>query len=325
MQKLRVFYIVFMIMLGYSSIVNSQTSIGSEAENPRSRLHFSYDHVPPVNAIAHEEVLFSVSVDQMVTGDEVRIHFRKPGKSGFHAMPMGYNPTEGRFEVGVDERYHGNHSIEYFIELFPVGLTPIRIPETRDQYLKVKLKKKLSRILEPLLIFFLIISPAVGAYMFTKARKAHSKRRAEYERRIRSRRRKLTKEREKHYKEYLKTLSGGRKSSQDHYSFEEFSRKRESKNLDIPQKNSPSVPEKSKPLARKGFSQDFDTDDELRRELDNILSKSTNAETVLLNKQSPAKKTPPTKKSPPASPAEQKTDTVDLNDDDKQTLHDLFD
>ncbi|MBN1295354.1 hypothetical protein JXA80_01150, partial [bacterium] len=202
--------VIGLISAVIAAVAYGQMEIPDPTPTPEiTRFHFSYNHVPPVDVLEGEDIQISVFVDEAIAGDDMRIHFRSRSQTGFHAMPLGFIPSEGRFEMAIEERYHGNDSIEYYIEIFPAGLTAIRIPETPGEYYSVKVKKRISRYLEPLLIAVLIASPAFGAYFFSKARKAHSQRRAEYERKIRTRRRQLTREREKHYREYLKTLSGG--------------------------------------------------------------------------------------------------------------------
>ena len=195
----------------------------------------------------------------------------------------------------------------------------------------------MSRYIEPILIVLLIASPAVGAYIFSKARKAHAKKRAEYERRIRSRRRKLGKEREKHYKEYLKTLSGGPRKSGTHSGDTQgrFSTMTKEKRLSTPSRNVPASTLLKRPLPKSKSLGDTKTDDELRRELDNILNMGADAETVLLPKRqektvqrsSRGKKGKPAEKLPRGKQniAGNKSDSAELSDDEKQKLLDLFD
>ena len=256
-----------------------------------ARQHYSYKHVTPVGIYEHEEICVSVFVPDLMEGDEARIHFREGTSSPLHMMPLGYNQTDGAFTVCIDERYHDNHSIQYYIELFPAGLTPIRIPEDPGAYNTVKIKKKASRYIEPILVGLLILSPALAAFLYTKIRKAHSKRRAEYETRLRARRRKLHKEREKHYKEYLKTLSGRKvpgpaqrnggvseeKPPKDSLPAPESQQEEEL--LEQPPKTEPARPKAksaSGPAksgsAKPRMARADDTDLELKRELDNILN-----------------------------------------------------
>lgn len=352
LHSIQCFTIVMFIVCLFSGVVNSQMPTDSTPTPPIQRLHYGYEHIPPVNATEHDDILFFVFVDDAQPGDEMRIHFRKKGKKGFHAVTMGYNPAEHRFEALIDERYHGNKSLEYYIEIFPVQLPPIRIPEVAGQFNSVKLKKKISRYIEPLLLVIIISAPFVGVFAFSKARKGHAQKRAEYERRVRSRRRKLSKEREKHYKEYLKTLSSGTRgttngsdqSTQSRLKRPTGTPRSQSKPASrkplprqVDNKEVPAGPQLAadksddqKQLATKGFGPHISTDEELRRELDNILNK-TDAETVLLNRKQEVippvnterKQEPKTSTRP--KPTVSSPDNDDLSDDEKQDLLDLFD
>lgn len=338
-MRKRSFRGVWIIAVFIAFGVKAQIDIPVPTSTPEiTRYHFAYNHVPPVRALENEDILISVYVEDVVTGDEMRIHFREGPGSGFHAMPMGYNPTDGRFEVSIEQRFHKNHSLQYYIEIFPVGLSPIRIPEASGEYYSVKVKKRFSKYIKPILIILLIASPAVGAYLFSKARKAHARRRAEYERRIRSRRRQLNREREKHYKEYLKTLSGGTRSQSEGVRPESrLPVKKSSKPKPPPDQSrtngdsahagpAAKKPAKSR-LPKSGSSLSSSTDEELRRELDNILNRTANAETVLI----PDKK-PPQKKKDTRSPGTKKKtggkkttrDSNELSGDDENKLQDLF-
>jgi len=332
-MKLKTFFIVSAVIFIIAISVSAQVSLPQPTATPRIiRNHFSYDHVPPVNVLENEEILVIVYVDNVYTGDEMRIHFREKSGSGFHTMPLGYNPVEKRFEVAIEERYHGNNSIEYYIEIFPQGLAPIRTPEEKGAYYTVKIKKRWSRYIEPLLIALLIASPAVGAYTFSKARKIHARKRAELERKLRSRRRQLGKEREKHYKDYLKTLSGGRKSTgngTDHTQSRLPSSQKSEPNIN---KTIPRPATGRRSVAKSVPKEDTATDDALRKELDNILSRGADAETVLIpqNHTKPktsVKKNKPTSKlhQPKAKNSNKSDDIGELNDDEKQKLIDLFD
>ncbi|HPQ39992.1 MAG TPA: hypothetical protein PLV45_06420 [bacterium] len=361
-QRYRIIGIIFLLLAGAT---HAQIDLHLSTPTPEiTRYHFAYNHIPPVSVLENEDIHISVFVDDVITGDEMRIHFREGPLSGFHAMPMGYNPAEGRFEVFIESRFHGNQSLEYYIEIFPVGLSSIRIPETSGEYYTVNVIKPFSRFIKPILIALLICSPAVGAYLFSKARKAHAKRRAEYERRIRSRRRQLNREREKHYKEYLKTLSGGarprpdslrpesRLPAQKHGAPHSSDQKTDSPPPAEPKTRPPGNGSRSpeagvrkpappkRPVSRSPLKDT--TDDELRKELDNILNRTANAETVMIPQKKTASESSPKKPSSASSkkpsehsrktaskkdesPRKSSRDASELSRDDESKLSDLFD
>lgn len=281
---------------------------------PVQRDHYTYNHIVPVGVFEHEDICVSVFVDQIREGDEARIQFRTRSGAAFHMMPLGYNPSEQRFMVCIDERFHVNSTIEYYIELFPYGMAPIRIPENPGEFHQIKVKKKFSKYMEPILIGLLIVSPAFAAFLYSKIRKVHAKRKAEYENMLRARRRKLHKEREKHYKEYLKTLSG-RKSP-------------------VPQTpvqspgTQPPAPSRKNVPAKPGKPELNDTDKALRRELDTILNVIPVSNPSETGNGQPGRervqnrpKTPPPKRHTKNALID---DSDGLSEDDKKKLMDLF-
>lgn len=314
-----------------------------------SRLHYSYNHAIPIGVYEHEDVCVSIFVSEIQEGDEARIHFREKSGSALHMMPLGYNQTDGAFAVCIDERYHDNKSIQYYIELFPTGLASIRIPEDPGSFNTVKIKKRASRYIEPIMVGLLIVSPAFAAFLYNRIRKAHARRRAEYENRLRARRRKLHKEREKHYKEYLKSLSGRKVAipqqredlSDDKTRINEpipdtsqtsgTDEERSAQKVDSPPttRRSPVSPATGRTTKSKPRMTGIDeTDKELRRELDNILNiipTDQPVEPVGPKKLPPRRKTAASK---PVSgtPSDQKAidDIEELTDEDKKKLLDLF-
>jgi hypothetical protein len=309
------FFLLILIFLQFVLITSAfeNTPLPTPAI-PLQREHYVYNHIVPVGVYEHEDICVSVFVDQIREGDEARIQFRTRAGDAFHMMPLGYNPSEQRFMVCIDERFHVNSAIEYYIELFPYGMAPIRIPENPGEFHQIKVKKKFSKYLEPILIGLLIVSPAFAAFLYSKIRKVHSKRKAEYENRLRARRRKLHKEREKHYKEYLKTLSGRKSPAPQTPAQSPVTPPPESSRKTAPPK--PGKPDMN------------DTDKELRRELDSILnvipvSSPSEQGNGLSSRDKPQNrhKTPPSKRHSKNALID---DSDGLSEEDKKKLMDLF-
>ena len=300
------------LLIGLTAEVLGATPFPTPEQQQIQRTHYEYSHVVSADAYEHEDICLSVFIDQIMEGDEARVQFKTPSEGGFRMMTLGYNPSEQRFMVCISERYHMNSAIEYYIELFPVGMAPIRIPEKPGEFNRVKVRKKYSKLWEPILIGLLIASPALGAFLYSKIRKAHAKRKAEYENKLRARRKKLHKEREKHYQEYLKTLSGRKVVKSQPTTPKTAPTPSES-----PRKTASPQPEKHEM---------DDTDKELRQELDNILNvipTGDRSETAADRRFSHDKRQH--QNSPPKPSTGSDTKGSDgLNDDERKKLKDLF-
>ncbi len=175
---------------------------------PEPRASFWYQHDPVLSAKKYEAIDIGVQVQQVRPRDQMIIHFRDKGTHSFHSSPLGYNPESSRFEMTIDQRYHSNNNMEYYIEIFPEALPKIRIPETPETYFEIKSQSRWIKIIEPVAWALLITSPAIVAFLVSNIRKAHMKKTKEYEQKLRARRKKLTREREKHYNSYLKKMAG---------------------------------------------------------------------------------------------------------------------
>jgi hypothetical protein len=298
------------------------------------RDHYSYNHIPPVGIYEHEDICLGVFVERIREGDEARVQFRVRSGDSFHMIPLGYNPAERRFIACIDERFHRNAGIEYYIELFPADMAPIRIPETTGEFYSVRIRKSYSRIGRPLLLAFLIASPAIAVFFYSKIKSAHAKRKAEYEGRLRARRKKLHKEREKHYQEYLKTLSGRKphpvqtsRAGNRKYQKNDKTIKTDVNEGAVSQKESePWVSQKPKSEKSEKRSK-RDTDTQLKKELDSILDSKHGRE----DGTGAGRKSENRKQASSGSAGRQtkKTgllgDSGELSDEDKRKLLELFD
>ncbi len=310
MKVTTIFSIVFVFLLLGPGFGELQATPSPTPDQPIQRTHYEYSHGAPADAYEHEDICLSVFIDQIMEGDEARVQFKTPSEGGFHMMTLGYNPSEQRFMVCINERYHMNSAIEYYIELFPVGMAPIRIPEKSGEFYRVKVRKKFSLYWEPVLIGLLIASPAFGAFLYSKIRKAHVKRKTEYENKLKARRKKLHKEREKHYQEYLKTLSG----------------RKVTKPQSPAQKPPPTEPSPKTPSSKPEKPEMDDTDKELREELDNILKvipTGDRSETGPGDRPGYDKKR---RQIPPIKPprVSEKKNSEGLSNEDRKKLEDLF-
>ncbi len=315
-------------------IVPMLFSVTEGSEPDQTLRHYSYNHIPPVGIYEHEDICLRVFIEQISEGDEARVQFRVREGDSFHMMPLGYDPAERRFVTCIDERFHRNIGIEYYIELFPAGMAPIRIPETSGKYHQVRIRKRFSRIGRPILIAFLIASPAIALFLYSKIKTIHKKRKAEYESRLRARRKKLHKEREKHYQEYLKTLTG-RKPPPSRNARSGNSKKpsvdpKQKPDIDRDNKsrNEPKI-SAGKPTDSKISTKDKkpDTDTQLKHELDNILNSKHDRKSPDLSEHISGGKGKKSSRSDKnkAGKTGLLNESDELSDEDKRKLLELFD
>lgn len=167
-------------------------------------------HQPVEKALENQPIPIGISVQGARLEDRIILNFREKGRFDFNSMVMGYNPTTKNYETVIDENYHSNETFEYYIEIFPQGASKIRVPPENNAYFEIRSHKSSADIIRGILIALLIASPAIVAYIVSRVHRAHVKRTTIHQQKLRQRKRELTRQREKHYKEYLRKLSGGR-------------------------------------------------------------------------------------------------------------------
>lgn len=165
---------------------------------------------PVVKVLADTPIQIGLKIEATREGDQVFIHFREAGRLDFNSTPMGFNPMTKQYETEIDERFHGNEPIEYYIEVFPVGLSKIRLPEDIESVYTVVMFTNFNDIMRMILIALAIPSPIFIVYLINRLQKAHQKRTVVYQQKLKKRERQLTKQREKHYQEYVKKMTGGK-------------------------------------------------------------------------------------------------------------------
>ncbi len=241
---------------------------------PRPKVEIEFTPVEKV--LVDTPIRLGVRIVSTREGDQVFLHFREAGRLDFNSTPMGYNPMTKQYETEIDERFHGREKVEYYIEVFPTGAPKIRLPENADTLYSVETYTSFNDIMRIVLICIVIPSPIFIAYLVSRMRKAHLKRTTAYQQKLKSRERQLTRQREKHYQEYVRKMTGGKGAAS----------RGDSRQPAPPAGNAPPVrsrvpePAKTAPVEVKAtidpsemILEDTDhTADALKRELDEILS-----------------------------------------------------
>ena len=269
---------------------------------------------PVTKALENKPIEIKIKISGFDPRDKVQLHFRDQGETEFYAIPFGLDMNTQEFIATIDERYHSNETIEYFVEIIRPNGSQFRYPEDKLSYYEIKSYKNSAKYIRLILYFLLIIAPALLYYMTTKLFKVHVKRTTSYQQKLNKRRRQLSKQREKHYQEYLQKLSGAKTAN--NHSIPTMSRRKRSQNIkyvDMDEKlepaQSPVEPTGSdmanatpKPKAEAPSPPTSEVDErvstnELKRELDEIL----NAVKV----EKPTSQTPSVPPVPPPKPTPQ--------------------
>ena len=290
------------------SIPDAQNEQPTPVMPPRPKVEVEFTPVEKV--LENTPIRIGVKIPATREGDQVFLHFREAGRLDFNSTPMGYNPMSKNYETEIDERFHGKEKVEYYIEVFPVNHEKIRLPEAIDGVYSVVTYTSFNDIMRVILICIVIPSPIFIAYMISRFRKAHQKRTVAYQQRLKSRERQLTKQREKHYQEYVKKMTGGKstpgrtdpgKPATTSVPTKPAAFRGKSPEQTRPGTFPAEVKPAVEPVSEMMLENTDQTSDELKRELDEILSGKSSEPT-------PPPGTPPRKlplrppKSPP-SPA----------------------
>ncbi|MBN1551664.1 hypothetical protein JW979_09350 [bacterium] len=255
-------------------VLSAQDAISTpSSENQGPRPPIIVDHDPITAAKNNEPIDIEISIHgARPESDEVFLHFREKGPFDFHVFRMGYNPETKNFEKTIDINYHGNEDIEYYIEIFPEGLLKIRVPE--DGYYEINSYTSSEKYIKSALIILLIASPALIAYFIGRIYRAHVKRATIYQQKLNKRKRQLAREREKHYKDYLKKLTGVRPTNNVSKTVP-ANKKELEKSTEQPSSAKQQIPENhSTPPGDVVDSQEEKVStQELKRELDEILNR----------------------------------------------------
>jgi hypothetical protein len=265
-------YIIFLFFLISPVCYLQATPIPDDIPTPEPRPPIIPEHNPVVQVPEDVSIEISLKIQGARPEDIVNLNFRERGTSEFHVLPMGLNPETKQFEATIDERYHSRYVIEYYIEIFPVGVAPIRLPADPGSFYEIKTIRNIAKIIRAILIMFLIASPAIIAYIIGRMYKTHVKKTTVYQQKLSARKRTLARQREKHYQDYWRRMTGNRKADKGKGTIPAG-----------PDPSSGSIPPKySIPDEQKiedevdesaGNEEIFEEADELQRELDEILSK----------------------------------------------------
>jgi hypothetical protein len=230
-------------------------------------------HEPVEKALENKPIPISIQIQGARVDDRIVLNFREKGRFEFNSMIMGYDNNSRDFRCTIEENFHSNETFEYYIEIFPKGASKIRLPAEKNVFFEIKSYKSSAQIIRGILIFLLIISPAIIAYIVSRVQKSHHKRTTLYQQKLRRRKRDLTRQREKHYKEYLKKLSGNRGSVQPSKPAAS-TQKPSGQTHDSSPRATPEIPPAVTDLDSPKLDDKVSTQ-ELKRELDGILSRKT--------------------------------------------------
>ncbi len=277
MRRIPFILICFLLCMWIPGLANTADDTAYGQENkPQARPHppISFSFEPVEKALENAPITISIHLAGILPEDKVILNFRDMGRLDFNTLPMGLNPETKLYETTIDERYHSDETIEYYIEILPSSGLPVRIPKG-DKLYKIKSYSDMDKYIRMAWIVLLVISPMLFYHLGRRIYKSHVKQTTLYQQKLRKRRRELKKEREKHYKDYLRKLSGGPVKG-----------KRNPPAAGVT-KRSPGKPErkpKRKPAARaatgsgsgaRSAPDDKVSTQELKRELDQILNRGT--------------------------------------------------
>ncbi|GEM_PF-5823643 len=178
---------------------------------PRPKV--AVEFTPVEKVLVNTPIRIGIRIVATREGDQVFLHFREAGRLDFNSTPMGYNPMTKQYETEIDERFHGKDKVEYYIEVFPIGAPKIRLPENVEAVYSVETYTSFNDVMRIVLICIIIPSPIFIAYLVSRLRKAHLKRTNAYQQKLKSRERQLTRQREKHYQEYVRKMTGGKSAA----------------------------------------------------------------------------------------------------------------
>jgi len=205
MDKFKLFLLVTIFVFGLTHISTSS----AQTLEPRGR--YIYTHNPVSKALHNEPIEISVPVEEFLPGDVLKIHFKEKWEVDYRSFPMGYNPSTKHFEFIIDERFHTDENLEYYIDMFPLNGQRIRLPAGNTETYTIQSYSKPTEFLEPVFYAILILSPVIALFIARRFYRVHVQRTTKYEHKLRIRKRKLKREREKHYKDYMVKMSGSRK------------------------------------------------------------------------------------------------------------------
>ena len=289
---------------------------------PGSELHpLSVIFEPVTKALEYSPIDIVIKISGFDLKDKMILHFRDTGESDFYAIPFGLDNNTQNFVATIDERYHSNQPIEYFVEIIRSDGTRIRYPSDNLTYYEIKSYKNSAKYIRAVLYFLLISAPALLYYLATKLFKAHVHRTTAYQQKLSKRRRQLAKQREKHYQEYLQKLSGA-KMGNTRSETSASPRKKRSQNIkyvDLDEVQPPAeiptpipeqaqaVPPRLPPVKESPLNEPKQDDristSELKRELDEILSGQRSERTPPAAAATPAASAADQQPVPPAATA----------------------
>jgi len=262
--------LLLVIFLSCTSVtyVTAQIDNSEQSEQPNkiNRPPIIPQHEPVKKALENEPIHVTIDVQGARMTDKCIFNFREKGLFEFHTILMGYNPNTHLFECTITKQFHSNEVFEYYFEIFPEGLSSIRVPKNNDQFFLIHSYVKSAKLIRLVLLFILVLSPIIIAYFVRRIRRFHVKRTTTFKQKIKKRKRKLGREREKHYKRYLKDLTGTKRTGKVANSL----KKSEIKIKTQPQEVTHSV---AHAKDKQSIQKDKVSTGELKRELDEILDR----------------------------------------------------
>jgi len=131
------------------------------------------NHVPVEKALENVPIDISVNIPNAIPEDKIILHFKELGRFEFHSIGMGYNPETRLYETTISEKYHSSQTLEYYIDIMPIGASKVRLPAGQNTFYEIRSYKSSAQYIRGILLVILALSPAIAFYMFTRMRTSH--------------------------------------------------------------------------------------------------------------------------------------------------------